>query len=597
MPRNGESDWKIEMHEISSKLKHCKKPKGLVKGDIIPELVRKCHDLLAIPLHHIYNTVIRECEWPDLWKSETVKIIPKGKIPQTVKDVRNISCTPLFSKVLEHFVLVKLRTYLSLLNAQFGGIKGVGIDHFLAETWHEVLMSLEDQNSAASLLSIDFSKAFNRMDHEACLKALREANVEEKVVNVVHAFLYNRKMAVHVHGTVSETCHAPGGSPQGSVLGSYLFCATTDRLSRVEHEDNSTINFEDNGHDTTVDAHESSFDSVPSPIAPPMNHFVPIWDDISASDSDDDGCINFGVRGSNRRLLDSTVDSVRASQTVLDQFHDDQEWARPKPTVKAYIDDYNVIEQVRASTALCHISSGKTTYKVHAPGSEKVFSVTKKKSGDIGMIVNDKKTQMLCIHPKGDQMKTYIRAGEDLIESEATLKILGFTFGSTPDLTKNTESLTSSFNRKLWGLQYLKGAGMKQQDLLATYKSVVRPTAEFDACSFHSMLSQEQSTAIERLQGRAMKIVFGDHVSYRTVVESGHIELLHDRREALVKNFALKAAKNERFESWFPENQEIGHDLRRRERYYIPRLRTERAKKSPIIHMRRLLNEIENSAL
>ena len=180
--RNGTSDWTIELHEISNWLKHCNKPKGMVEGDILPDLVTRFHDLIAIPLHHIFNQVVMDCEWPELWKTETVKIIPKGNIPESIKDVRNISCTPLFSKVLEHFVLVKLRSCMALPNSQFGGLKGVSIDPFLAETWHEVLMDLEDPCADSSLITIDFSKAFNRMDHAACLGALREAGVPENVV-------------------------------------------------------------------------------------------------------------------------------------------------------------------------------------------------------------------------------------------------------------------------------------------------------------------------------------------------------------------------------------------------------------------------------
>ena len=46
-------------------------------------------------------------------------------------------------------------------NNQYGGIKGIGADHFLIGTWQAILEPLEDQRAAVSLLSIDFEKAFN----------------------------------------------------------------------------------------------------------------------------------------------------------------------------------------------------------------------------------------------------------------------------------------------------------------------------------------------------------------------------------------------------------------------------------------------------
>ena len=234
--------WELALHEVSLKLKHCKKPKSTVKGDLVPALVTKFHDLLAVPLLCIYNKVLAGGGWPSQWKEETVKIIPKSAIPEDIKDLRNISCTPLFSKVLEAFVLKKLRETVKLSRSQFGGIPGTSIDHFLCETWHEILTNLEDPEAATSLLSIDFSKAFNRMDHSVCLEALDEMGVSPDVVKVVQSFLHARKMAVHIGDAVSVLECVPGGAPQGSVLGSFLFCVATDRLSRVA-SGNITPNF------------------------------------------------------------------------------------------------------------------------------------------------------------------------------------------------------------------------------------------------------------------------------------------------------------------------------------------------------------------
>ena len=43
--------------------------------------------------------------WPSIWKEEYVTVIPKKKIPATINDLRNISCTKLASKVYESYVL------------------------------------------------------------------------------------------------------------------------------------------------------------------------------------------------------------------------------------------------------------------------------------------------------------------------------------------------------------------------------------------------------------------------------------------------------------------------------------------------------------
>ena len=173
-------------------------------------------------LYAIFGKVLSTCRWPKLWKRETVKIIPKTGIPVSLKDVCNISYTPLFSKVLEHFILLKLREELDISPSQFGGLAGV-TDHFICETLHEILMCLEDSESAVNLLSIDFSKAFNRMSHLACINAITAKGASLEVVRVVQAFLCDRVMQVHIGDPKSAAETAPGGAPQGSVFFIYLF--------------------------------------------------------------------------------------------------------------------------------------------------------------------------------------------------------------------------------------------------------------------------------------------------------------------------------------------------------------------------------------
>ena len=86
----------IEAYEISSRLRNFRKPKSTVKGDINPKLVTEFCDLLAIPLHYIFNQTLHALSWPELWKSETVHAIPKNAAPSDVSEPRNLSCTPLF---------------------------------------------------------------------------------------------------------------------------------------------------------------------------------------------------------------------------------------------------------------------------------------------------------------------------------------------------------------------------------------------------------------------------------------------------------------------------------------------------------------------
>ena len=183
----------------AARLKKIRKPNSTVKGDIPPGLIcPKVADLLAIPLALIYAQVYSSLEWPRLWKTEIVSIIPKTSAPTERSQLRNLSCTPLFSKLLETFVLEQLKSETSLSTDQYGGLKGIGADHFLIGTWQSILEALDDQRAAASVLSIDFEKAFNRMSHSACIEALTKMGASNSVLGLIFAFLSGRTMSVKV---------------------------------------------------------------------------------------------------------------------------------------------------------------------------------------------------------------------------------------------------------------------------------------------------------------------------------------------------------------------------------------------------------------
>lgn len=134
---------------------------------------------------------------------------------------------------------------------------------------------------------------------------------------------------------------------------------------------------------------------------------------------------------------------------------------------------------------------------------------------------------------------------------------------------------------------------MAANDLLYVYLTTIRPIAEYAAPAFHSLLSAKQSDAMEWIQRRALKIIFGPRVSYAAALEATNIPTLEDRRNDLLKKFAIKAAKNERFNAkWFPLNYETGHGTRNRKKYLEFNCKTDRTYKSPLFAMRRVLNSL-----
>ena len=208
-----------------------KKTDSRVEGDPLPHLIRSFPNAFAAPVAEIYNMINESGEWPARWKTEHLTIIPKNPNPVDLSECRNISCTSAFSKILEGQVLVKLRNELAPDMTQYGGVPKCGVEHMLIDLWEEVLEGLEGGKSAAVLLGVDYKKAFNRMEHAACLTKLEELGASEGSLTLVKAFLEGRTMQITIDGHTLPLVPIQRGSPQGSVLGCLLYCATTQKLT------------------------------------------------------------------------------------------------------------------------------------------------------------------------------------------------------------------------------------------------------------------------------------------------------------------------------------------------------------------------------
>ena len=117
-----------------------------------------------------------------------------------------------------------------LRSNQYGGVKGLSTDHLLVNMWQQILENAEDYCAATVITSIDYSKAFNRMGYQECLKALARNGASTPVLELVATFLTDRQMVVKVGNVTSDPRPIDRGCPQGSILGVFLFNATIDDL-------------------------------------------------------------------------------------------------------------------------------------------------------------------------------------------------------------------------------------------------------------------------------------------------------------------------------------------------------------------------------
>ena len=567
--------------EISEAIKTMKIPNSTVRGDNEPRLLKKFSHLLAVPLHHIFDRAFRLNCWPNAWKKETVHLIPKSTTPGGFADLRNLSCTPFFNKLMELFVLKDLKSTVKLSTCQYGGKKGQGVDHLLIEIWDVIHRSLEDSEASINIAAIDFHKAFNRMCHFSCIDALVQLGAKAHTVGKVSAFLHGRSMSVKIGNHVSSSRQVNGGAPQGSLLACFLFCATINNMLEIPPRQP----LDEMSSDSFHTANDGSFSSRSLESPPGL--------DLSrVSSGSSEGELRF-FRWRNNPLDDSQISTHPSHWELEEELGTGTDrWKDTLAEVKGYIDDFTVIEKSRKTNAISHFTQNKTVRHVHAQKCKEVFEDVGNISREIGMVINPVKTQLLSISPGTECVtKSYFDAGDTRINSGTSVKILGFWFSEKPTVQLHVGKLLSRARIRLHSLRRLKRGGLPSHDLLGIYKSMVRSLLDYTVPTYHSQLTLSQGYELECFQARAMKIVFGPTISYRTVLESGMIELLESRRDRLVEKFIRKTVSNEEFrEKWFPPNEQNDYNLRRKETFKEYPTRTERLRKSPMFHFRRILN-------
>ena len=227
--------------------------------------------------------------------------------------------------------------------------------------------------------------------------------------------------------------------------------------------------------------------------------------------------------------------------------------------------------------------------------SEQMFNHIADMASKAGLVVNAAKTNLLVISAAKSyhaRAHFYDRSSDTptRVDCGPNLKALGFTFNECGDCSTQVNNLCTKFRKKVWSLRHLRKSGFTEEELLAVYKSYIRPTIEYSLPIYHPMLTGEQQQLIEKQQFFALRNIYGFMYSNRKLLELSNIKTLKERRQEACLKFAQKTANNGRFQHWFPKRT-VRSKRHGTEEYVEMAARTDRRKQSPIFYYRRLLNE------
>ena len=168
----------------------------------------------------VFRLLVRLGSFPVCWRQANVTPILKDPLSSSVANYRPISITSVLYKISEHLVSVCLGRFMEcsgvLPTTQFSNRKGLGTSDALLYVSHTLQSALESGQDARTD-QIDFSAAFDWVNHLGILYKLSSVCIGGSVLSILTQFLSNRPQQVMVDGCQSKLFHDVSGVPQGSV--------------------------------------------------------------------------------------------------------------------------------------------------------------------------------------------------------------------------------------------------------------------------------------------------------------------------------------------------------------------------------------------
>ena len=191
-----------------------------------------------IAMADIINRSFEEGVFPSQLKLAKVIPIHKNGPKTDVSNYRPISLLSSFSKIFEKMMHNRITSFLesnnSLHELQYGFRAGRSCEHALLAAQHEILTCLS-KKQIAMLLLIDFSKAFDMVNHEILLKKLVHYGIRGLAHTWLASYLSNREQYVSINGKHSSSKMLECGVPQGSILGPLLFIIYINDIPHLSH--------------------------------------------------------------------------------------------------------------------------------------------------------------------------------------------------------------------------------------------------------------------------------------------------------------------------------------------------------------------------
>ena len=196
---------------------------------MFPLFIKRTADVMAPRLSVVFPRLVRLGSFPAYWRQANVVPIPKAPPSSSLANYRASFITSVLSKVFECLVSIRLGRFIECSGVSNHPVclseRSGTCDAFVCPINCSVLESGQE----ARIMQIDFSAAFDRVNHQGILNKLCSVGVGGSVLSILTQFLSNQSPHIMVDGCRSKLVNVIS-VVLCSVLGLLLFLMYTSEL-------------------------------------------------------------------------------------------------------------------------------------------------------------------------------------------------------------------------------------------------------------------------------------------------------------------------------------------------------------------------------
>ena len=224
-------NYELSEHDIKLAMKSLASGKSDGNIGIFSDHIIRGSDLLHKYILLLYNAMLNHGYTPELMCMGTIIPLVKNKRQCTNNsdNFRGICLQSSLCKLLDIIILHKETSKLQTSENQFG-FKPKMSTEVAAAIVKDTIDYYKSKGGMVYCMSLDASKAFDRVDFCKLFRLLIERNVDPIIVRLLINMYTNQKNRVKYNQSYSDVFNISNGVKQGGVLSPTLFCIYMDNL-------------------------------------------------------------------------------------------------------------------------------------------------------------------------------------------------------------------------------------------------------------------------------------------------------------------------------------------------------------------------------